>query len=558
MLSVELVISGFLAIVLVASLISIRAKLPYTITLVLVGVALVILTEILSKSGSGIFASSVRDIRAYFLNLTSSGDNGGGNLFVGLVVPPLIFEAMTHVSSKDFRLILRPALSLATIGVVIATLVGGLLLWYVAGLPFYTSFLFAAVISPTDTATVLELFRRIKVPSRLAALLDTEAALNDATGIMIFTIILTSLASSKLSFFRAGVEFAIIFGGGLAIGLAVAFVGEILTSLTTDSMTEIILTISAVYGSYALASTLGFSGLVAVTIVGLYFGNLTSRSSVRPSSRANIRTFWEVAAFLGNSVAFLFIGLRTNIFTLVNSSEYIAIAFLSVFVARAATVYPILTLFDKLAKSAERKIPLQWRNVAMLGGVRGALSIALAASISDSSVVSTSDADLILNMVLGVAFASIVLQSFSLSSYIRKGFRTEDSVDVTAAAAKATTAEEELRFDASVERVASSIESLRKLRQEKRITDEEFFRELEGSKSELERILDQAELDLPTSEILKERTKELYSSVAGYPIRVGKTILNDSAKNKAYKRRKKEDGANENDDDPSKNDKKTE
>ena len=87
---------------------------------------------------------------------------------------------------------------LATLGVVIAVLVGGVLLWEFTGLPFYISFLFAAVIAPTDAATVLELFRRLNVPPKLSALVDTEAAFNDATGIIIFTIILGSIASSGL------------------------------------------------------------------------------------------------------------------------------------------------------------------------------------------------------------------------------------------------------------------------------------------------------------------------------------------------------------------------
>ena len=153
-------ITGFLAIVFIALFVSTRAKLPYTVVLVFVGIALVLASNTLFLNG-GTIATIITQIRTAMGQL-SSGANGG--LFIGLVVPPLLFEAMLHIGSKDLRAIFRPAIILATFGVVIATLVGGLVLWLIAGLPMLVSFLFAAVISPTDTATVLEIFRRVKVP----------------------------------------------------------------------------------------------------------------------------------------------------------------------------------------------------------------------------------------------------------------------------------------------------------------------------------------------------------------------------------------------------------
>ncbi|MDA4131179.1 MAG: sodium:proton antiporter, partial [Thaumarchaeota archaeon] len=391
MLSLELFATIFLVITLVASFISIRLKLPYTLALLMIGILLVILSNSF-LFGQGVFETAIAQIKSYTLSL-NGGQNGG--LFVGLVVPPLIFEALTHVRSSDLKSVFRPAMILATIGVVIATVVGGVLLWKLIGLPFYLSFLFAAIISPTDAATVLELFRRLNVPSKLSALVDTEAAFNDATGIILFSIILGSIASTQLPLLTATANFAWVFGGGIAVGLLVSLTGELLTSLFSDRLTETILTITVVYGSYVTATTFGFSGLIAVSVVGLYFGNLTVKTAIKPSNREAIRIFWEIAAFVGNSIAFLYIGLRTDLLKLSQSVELILVAYAAVLIARAATVYPILTLFDRLSKTAERKIPVKWRNVAMLGGMKGALSIALATSISASALISTGDLDTI-------------------------------------------------------------------------------------------------------------------------------------------------------------------
>ena len=211
-------------------------------------------------------------------------------------------------------------------------------------------------------------------------------------------------------------SFGFTLGAGVFIGLVVAFLGEILSSLIEDRVAETILAIAVVYGSYALATGIGASGLIAVAVAGLYFGNYTMRSAMEPASREAVTTFWAIAAFLGNTVAFLIIGFQTNIITLSQSILLIIAAFAAVTVARAATVYPIFAVFNKFGD----KISMVWRNVAMLGGVKGALSIALAATITTSAVISLSDIQTINAMVLGVAFISIMLQVPLLFRYVKK------------------------------------------------------------------------------------------------------------------------------------------
>ena len=112
------------------------------------------------------------------------------NLVITFIIPPLIFEAMMNADYKQFRAIRISALLLATIGVLLATLIGGFLLVYVAGLPFLVAFAFAALISPTDAAIVIEIFKRMKVPRVLSTLMESEAAFNDATGAIAFSSII--------------------------------------------------------------------------------------------------------------------------------------------------------------------------------------------------------------------------------------------------------------------------------------------------------------------------------------------------------------------------------
>jgi monovalent cation:H+ antiporter, CPA1 family len=502
-LSIEIIVTAFLAIMVLASLIAFRAKVPYTLVLVFIGVGLAFFTAapVLAVLGQGPIQNSLTSIvsqmRAIYASLIQ-GPQGG--LFVGLVVPPLLFEGMIHIRTADIRSAIKPGFLLATIGVVISIVVAGLILWKFVGLALGVSFLFATVISPTDAATVLEVFRRAKVPSRLAALVDTEAALNDATGVVAFSLVLGAITLNKVAILPTVTNFVLVFGGGAAVGLVVGLAMDVLSALISDRLTETVLTISAVYGSYALASSLGVSGLVAVTIIGLYFGNITLRSSMGPSTRETVIQFWEFAAFLANSVAFLFIGFRTDVFKMALAIVPIVVAYLAVTAARAASVYPILTFLDRV----DEKIPLKWRNVAMLGGMRGALSIALAASIP-ITVITAADSDTINTLVLGVAFISISLQAALLFRYIHTRFKEERAIAVES-------------LDIKLSKVVSSIEALHKMKEEHKISDDEYLRQLQEDRENLRDVLREIESTVDPKNVLRARATEIYSSVLTLPV----------------------------------------
>src|SRR5436853_4907901 len=244
--------------------------------------------------------------------------------------------------------------------------------------------------------------------------METEAAFNDATGIAIFTIVITSLSVSQLSLFRAATSFVTILGGGVLVGLAVALGAHFLSRIVTDPMSETMITITTVYGSFTVAQALGFSGIVAVAIAGLYYGNSTVRTWVLPQTTRTVRNFWRITAFIANSLAFLYIGLSTDLARIRADLLPIGLAFTAVTIARFSSVYPLLGT----SKINGEPIPRAWKNVAMLGGMRAALSIVFIASLPAT----IPSRDVITSMVLVVAFISIILQGPMLSSYFRRKF----------------------------------------------------------------------------------------------------------------------------------------
>jgi monovalent cation:H+ antiporter, CPA1 family len=410
LISTELILTSFLAISLAASIISRKSGTPYTIVLVLTGILL----------------TAVSDPNLLPLGQEISRLNVGG-LFVGLIIPPLLFEGMMSIRIEEFRAVSRPALLLATVGVLISTTVGGLILWKLNILPFAPAFLFAALISPTDGATVIEVFRRARVPPRLATLMETESIFNDATGIALFTVFLTSLTAAGVSLLATVGSFVYIFGGGVLVGLVVAWGARQLQRETSDVVSQVLLTLAATYGSYGLAQSIGSSGLIAVAVTGLLYGNTVLFHIERKDVELQTRQFWGILAFLSNTVAFLYIGLSTDILSLAGSLFAIMVAYLAVVVARFASVYPMLSF----RAVAGPKFPWSWKNVAMLGGMKGALAIALVATLQESDP-HLAELGVIVNITFGVAVLSILLQGPILSAYVRRRVENQVSPEGTA------------------------------------------------------------------------------------------------------------------------------
>ncbi len=350
-------------------------------------------------------------------------------LILYFIVPPLIFEVMMRIDREQFKTIRISSLLLATVGVALATVVGGLLLSYVAGLPTIVAFAFAALIAPTDAAIVIEVFKRVKVPSALTMLMQSEASFNDATGVVIFSsIIAIALAQGSVleptgtvgqinvNILEQISHFAIVFFGGIAVGLGFAAGARFLIRLMDEPFAETALSVAVLFGSVVVANALQLSGLVAAATSGLYFGNLVMKGKGIMSEKTQMYSshFWEMIAFFANSVAFLYLGLSMDILNIGTKLPLIAMAFVAVLAARAVSTYPILAATHRFT---HEKWPTAWRNVVMIGGMRGALSVALVATLPESDF-----KEILKTITFGVVLASLIVQYPLLTRYIKKAF----------------------------------------------------------------------------------------------------------------------------------------
>jgi CPA1 family monovalent cation:H+ antiporter len=378
-------ITTVIGLLLIASLVGIvtnRLRLPYTVGLVLIGLALSLRGQENIEIPPGIF--------------------------LGLLVPPLIFEAAFHIKIKDLVKDLAPILALAIPGVLITTLLVGAVVTWGTGFPIATSLVFGALVAATDPVAVVALFRSLGVPKRLQVLLEGESLFNDGTAIVVFNLMVVISVTQEFQLIQSILEFIVVAGGGLAVGFLLAVILSQAIRFIDDPLIVTTLTTVLAFGSYITAEQFHVSGVLAVVAAGLVSGNIGPKG-MSPSTRILVYNFWDFAAFLANSVVFLLIGLQINLLVLLADWQVILWAILAVLVARAVSVYGLSWV--------GKGISMKYKNVIYWGGLRGAISLALAISLPATLGPAREE---IQAMAFGVVLFTLLVQGLSMKPLINK------------------------------------------------------------------------------------------------------------------------------------------
>ncbi len=196
------------------------------------------------------------------------------------------------------------------------------------------------------------------------------------------------------------------------IGLALGWAISRLIARIDDYLIETTLTTVLAFGAYLAAEQLHFSGVLAVVAAGLINGNLGPQG-MSPTTRIVLFNFWEYLAFLVNSMVFLLIGLEVDIPALLGAWRPIAWAIGAVLLARVVVVYGLSLLSGRFGEP----ISLRWQHVLTWGGLRGALSLALALSLPASF---GPDRTLLRTMAFGVVLFTLLVQATTLRPLIRR------------------------------------------------------------------------------------------------------------------------------------------
>jgi len=299
----------------------------------------------------------------------------GPDLILLAFVPGLVFEASLSLDLDELRRRALPIGLLATAGVFLTVVLIGGLARYGLGLPWPSAFLLGAIVAATDPIAVVTLLRQLGAPRGLEAILDGESLFNDGTGVAVFSAVLGTIVSGHPSLIDAGLRFVLVTGGGIAIGLAAGTAAVLLLRAVAEAELEILITLVLAYGSYLAADVLHASGVVAVVSAGVVVARFGSRTGRMRGTQ--LHGFWSLLAFVLNAILFLVVGVALPAGRLAAVAGLVAVAYVIMLVARILPVYGLLGLADPRGRS----IPWRWRHMTLWGGLRGALSVALALSV---------------------------------------------------------------------------------------------------------------------------------------------------------------------------------
>jgi CPA1 family monovalent cation:H+ antiporter len=296
----------------------------------------------------------------------------------------LLFAGALHVNLNDLIQQRVTVTVLATVGVVLSTLLVGGMMWGFLALvgtsmrPIYC-LLFGALISPTDPIAVLALLKRLGAPKSLEATISGESLFNDGVGVVLFVGLL-EVATGRGEF--APGHLAILFLretlGGAAFGLAAGYLTYRLIKSVDDYQVEILLSLALVAGGSALAHELHLSGPIAMAVAGLLIGNQGRLFAMSPATVDRLDVFWELIDGVLNAVLFVLLGLAVLAVTFTDRSLTTGlVAVPIVLLARLVSVFVPVAVLRRSGRPVERSAVriLTW------GGLRGALPVAMALSL---------------------------------------------------------------------------------------------------------------------------------------------------------------------------------
>jgi Na+/H+ antiporter len=392
-----------------------RSPVPYTIAILLIGLAVGL---VLKRVPGG---SDPTGVLAFV-----TGDEGiSPDLIVFIFLPILVFESAFALEVHAFRKNLGVVLMLAGPAMLVST---AAIAFFMVGLTSFSwhwgwleALAFGALISATDPVAVVAMLRDLGAPKRLRLLIEGESLLNDGTAIVLFSVIL-GLLTGAFHFDATDtlLHFARVTLGGLAVGWVLAIgVTRWLSRVFNAPLIEITLTLVLAYLSMLVAEALfHVSGVIAVVTAGLWMSS-RGRLQVSPEVSHFLHRFWEMLSYLANTLIFFLVGL-----VIATQLQHARPADLVLIAVAFGGVMAIRTLLAFLFRPAMNRVadPVSAGETAVMawGGLRGAVSLALALVVSRHPEVPAELGRQILLATAGVVLLTIVVGGSTMPWLLRR------------------------------------------------------------------------------------------------------------------------------------------
>lgn len=392
---------------------------PYTVLLAAVGCLLGVVVVAVGEVGElGLVGDFLSALKGF--SITSE-------MVLFIFLPTLVFESALAIDVRRLLDDISPILLLAVIGLLISTFLVAGALYAFAGVTFVVCLLLGAIVSATDPVAVVAIFKDLGAPKRLTILVEGESLFNDATAIVLYTILLKMLIGGREADLLAGAaDFVTVFLGGIVVGFVFArAVCWLIGRLRGVPLVEITLTVCLAYLVFILAEHyLHVSGVMAVVTAALVVGSF-GRTTISPGTWHPLIETWEQLSFWANSLIFVLVGLAVPEILALGMAELgppavvglLVVLLVAAFAARALILYGLLPVLSR-SGLAER-VSGAYKTVMLWGGLRGAVSLALALAVLENPELGSDVKSFVVVLITGFVLFTLFVNAPTMRPLLR-------------------------------------------------------------------------------------------------------------------------------------------
>jgi Na+/H+ antiporter len=312
------------------------------------------------------------------------------DLVLVLFLPPLVYNASFLSAPRESRENAVPITGLA-FGATAATIaaVAAVTRLVLPGVGWAPALAFAAAVAPTDAVAATSVLNRLGAPTRVVTILEGESLINDGVALTVFGLAVEAMAH-PFTFGHGVTRLAEVVFGGIAFGLVVAVAVERVRRHVHDPASQILISLITPFVAYIPAEELKVSGVLATVVTGAYLGTRAD-GLIQPASRVAGTMFWRTLIFLLESALFVLLGLELRSLADHLPAEHTASLLAGAAAAVVAVVVAVRLAWELGVSPLTRFLPGHrggfvrnpWRQRLVIGwgGMRGAISLAIALSI---------------------------------------------------------------------------------------------------------------------------------------------------------------------------------
>ncbi|MBC9247110.1 cation:proton antiporter [Paracoccus sp. 11-3] len=393
-----------------------RLAVPYSVFLAVMGILIGVGAIFLLQTE---LTDAFNPLAEFILGLPIRSD-----VFLYIFLPTLIFQSTLEMNIRRMLDDWVPILTLAVVAVIVATLTIGYALAWVSTLPLVVCLLVGSIVSTTDPSAVVSIFRSLTTPLRLARIIEGESLLNDAAAIALFGLFLSYVIAGlpAPNVGQAIGDFPALFAGGMLAGWGIARIAVwIMSMFGRFELAQTSISVAVPYLAYVVSEhVLGASGVIGVVVAGLTM-NIIGPARISPVYWQRLKAVWGLLAHWAGAMIFVLAALLIP--RLLDNIDLLDVALIMVvvvaaLVARAAILFGVLPLLTLLRLSPA--VEPRYRVAILWGGLRGAVTLALALAVTESRLVDVETKRQVGILATGFTLWTLVVQGTTLRWVIGK------------------------------------------------------------------------------------------------------------------------------------------